>query len=88
MEFIRHDDFVDLPPKVDNNHRWIILAMHTITQADIDNGATPVVGKANLTGFSVGCVDCGLDHTEANGAPCLATDKEVSHANEVTGPRS
>ena len=85
MKIISSDQFKNLPPKKPNQHRWILLAVHTIPETEVDQGHSPRVGGDTLIGFSVGCADCALERAEALGAPCLATTEEITQADEALG---
>lgn len=85
MDFVKPEDTRALPPKVPNLHRWILIAVHTIPETEAAAGHSPVIGAANLVGFSIGCADCALTRDEAHGAPCLATPHDIAEADRVLG---
>jgi hypothetical protein len=86
VEFINEDTNTPLPTKVLGEHRWILIAVHTIGEEAIQSGHTGKIGKDNLVGFSIGCADCALDRVEAFRAPCLASAEEAANVDKAFGP--
>lgn len=76
-----------LPPKVPGEHRWVLLATHTLTTgqaAAAAAGSQVKIGGHNLVAIDVGCVDC----EEGWPAPQRCTSGAAPELVEVTADQA
>jgi len=62
-----------LPEKVDGEHRWVVISVHTVTPEQLEEYPVAyLVVENNVYNRTIGCVDCEISYP--SDSPCTKGD--------------